>query len=86
MRSIDDILADAQKSVAASFHEAFEAGRSHAASELKARMVAFFDGLTSPPESAAHEEPHVDAPSSEEHHHDAHRHDDPHRHDGEHHG
>jgi len=77
MRSIDDILADAQRSIAASFHEAFEAGRSHAATELKARMVAFFDGLAPSPEAPADDQPNGDSPSSEDHRH----HDDHHHHD-----
>ncbi|MGD0722903.1 MAG: hypothetical protein ABR970_17855 [Roseiarcus sp.] len=78
MRSIDDILADAQNSVAASVHEAFEAGRRHAASELRARMVAYFDALAASPESAAHEGSHVEPPSSEEHR----RHEDHPHHEG----
>ncbi|MGA2043680.1 MAG: hypothetical protein ABSG83_09935 [Roseiarcus sp.] len=77
MRSIDDILAEAQKSVTASLREAFEAGRRHAASELKAGMLAYFDGLAGSPERAGHEGSHVEPPSSEEHH----RHHD-HPHDG----
>ena len=47
MRNIDEIIADAQKAVATSMREAFEAGRAHTAAELKTRMAAFFDGLVS---------------------------------------
>jgi hypothetical protein len=45
MHNIDAILAAAHKAMAASLHEAFEAGRAHTATELKARMAAFFDEL-----------------------------------------
>ena len=65
MRNFDDILADAQKALAASLKEAFEAGRAHTASELKSRMAAFFDGLVSG-EAATHSETHQ-APPHEGH-------------------
>jgi hypothetical protein len=70
MRSIDDIIAEAQKATAASVREAFEAGRAHIASELKARMAAFFEGLVSG-ETGSHPEHHP-TPSSDEHHHSDH--------------
>jgi hypothetical protein len=70
MRNIDDILADAQKTLAASLQEAFEAGRAHTASELKTRMAAFFDGLVSV--DVKHAENHPSSPSSVEHHSDGH--------------
>src|SRR5208282_3109944 len=63
MRNIDDIISMAQKAMAASLHEAFEAGRARTASELKSRMAAFFEGLV------AEAETNADAPASEEPHH-----------------
>jgi hypothetical protein len=55
MRNIDDILAAAQKkAMVASLHEAFEAGKAHTATELKARMVAFFEGLVLEPKRMPH--------------------------------
>ncbi|WP_158815816.1 hypothetical protein [Methylocapsa sp. S129] len=71
MRNIDEILADAQKAMAASLHEAFEAGRAHTASELKTRMAAFFDGLVSA-DAGAHAAPHPASPANEDHHTDHH--------------
>ena len=47
MRGIDEILADAQKVLAQSLQEAFDAGKAHTASELKRRMTAIFDDLIS---------------------------------------
>jgi hypothetical protein len=70
MRNIDEILAETQKAVSASLHQAFEAGRAHTASELKSRMAAFFDGLV----AEAHTESHPAPPSDEDHHTDP-RHD-----------
>jgi hypothetical protein len=67
MRNIDDILVAAHKAMAASLHEAFEAGRAHTASELKARMAAFFEGLAAEAETSAAAPP--DQPPSEEPHH-----------------
>ena len=58
MRNIDEIIAAVHKATEASLREAFEAGRAHTASELKARMAAFFEGLASEAESHAHEPPH----------------------------
>jgi hypothetical protein len=75
MHNIDAILAAAHKAMAASLHEAFEAGRAHTATELKARMAAFFDGLVA--EAGTHSAPHTDSPSSEaSHHHEDHQHHD----------
>ncbi|MGD1036299.1 MAG: hypothetical protein ABR878_03725 [Roseiarcus sp.] len=73
MRNIDDILVSAHKAMAASLHEAFEAGRAHTASELKSRMAAFFDGLAAEAETraAAPSAPHPDAPPSEEQPHES---------------
>jgi len=45
MRSIDDIIADAQNSLGHSLREAFDAGRDHVASELRRRMASLFDEL-----------------------------------------
>ena len=63
MRTIDEIVADAQKAVAHSLHEAFDAGRTHTSSELKRRMMHLFEDLiSSQPEThhaetgSAHEE------------------------------
>jgi hypothetical protein len=47
MRTIDEIVAATLKTTEASLREAFEAGRAHTASALKARMAAFFEGLIS---------------------------------------
>jgi hypothetical protein len=71
MRSIDDILVGAHKAMAASLHEAFDAGRAHAVTELKAKMASFFEGLAAEAEGhvASHAAPHADSPSSEEPHH-----------------
>lgn len=72
MRNIDDILAAAQKAMAASLHEAFEAGRAHAVTDLKTKLASFFEGLAGEAEAqaAAHAPaPPPDSPSSEEHHH-----------------
>jgi hypothetical protein len=78
MRSIDDILSAAQKAMAASLHEAYEAGRAHTATELKARMAAFFDGLVAESEShTAHAET---PPANDSHHHDDHQHHDNNQH------
>ena len=68
MRNIDDIIAAVHKATEASLREAFEAGRAHTASELKARMAAFFEGLASEaeahgaaqPPAEHHPEPHGD--------------------------
>lgn len=70
MRNIDDIISVAQKALAASLHEAFEAGRARSASELKSRMAAFFEGLAAEAEtSAAAPAPaQPDAPPNEEPH------------------
>ncbi len=67
MRNIEAIIADAQKAIGASLHEAFEAGKAHSASELKARMVAFFDGLMMTTSDAApHAEPLAASPADKE--------------------
>jgi hypothetical protein len=73
MRNIDDILVAAQKAMAASLHEAFEAGRAHTATELKSRMAAFFEGLVA--EAETHAAAQSPAPpghpaGEEQHHHD----------------
>jgi len=67
MRSLDEIIADAQKAVAMSIREAFDAGRAHTATELKHRMAALFEDLLSghggahhdpTPPNASHETQH----------------------------
>jgi hypothetical protein len=73
MRNIDDILVAAHKAMAASLHEAFEAGRAHTATELKSRIAAFFEGLVAEAEThaTAHSPARSDSPAGEEqHHHD----------------
>jgi hypothetical protein len=55
MRSIDDIIADAGKSLEHSLREAFDAGRNHAASELKRRMAGLFEELAKADSSATTE-------------------------------
>jgi hypothetical protein len=62
MRNIDEIIAAVHKETEASLREAFEAGRAHTASELKARMAAFFEGLASEAET------HAPPPANEDHH------------------
>lgn len=49
MRNFDELVADAQKALAHSLREAFDAGRAHTASELKHRMAALFEDLISGP-------------------------------------
>ena len=77
MRTIDEIVAATLKTTEVSLREAFEAGRAHTASALKARMAAFFEGLISEAEgkvtAATAPPPHVEAthsepPPSEPHH------------------
>jgi len=64
MRNFDELVADAQKALALSLREAFDAGRAHTASELKHRMAALFEDLISGP--AAHSSPaHQAAPGQE---------------------
>jgi hypothetical protein len=57
MRNFDELVADAQKALALSLREAFDAGRAHTASELKHRMAALFEDLISGPVA-----PHSPAP------------------------
>lgn len=67
MRNFDEIVADAQKAVALSLREAFDAGRAHTAFELKRRMAVLFEGLVSG-EVAAHGDPtHPPAPHEGQH-------------------
>jgi hypothetical protein len=82
MRTIDEIVTATLKTTEASLREAFEAGRAHTASALKARMAAFFEGLISEAEGkvaaatgTTHSEtpphsldPHSEPPPSEPHH------------------
>jgi hypothetical protein len=71
MRTIDEIVTATLKTTEASLREAFEAGRAHTASALKARMAAFFEGLISEAEgkvaavSGHGEPPHNPEPHSE---------------------
>ena len=64
MRSIEEIVAAAQKAVATSLQEAFDAGKAHTASELKRRMAAVFEELISGDAEARAEPGH--APASHE--------------------
>jgi len=65
MRNIDDIIVAAHTAMAASLHEAFEAGRAHTAHELKSRMAAFFEGLAGEAETkSAGAETHAAAPAA----------------------
>lgn len=61
MAGIDDILANAQKVLAQSLQQAFDAGKAHTASELKRRMTAIFDELISSDADTHHAEAHVGA-------------------------
>jgi Protein of unknown function (DUF2934) len=47
LHTLDEIVAGAQKAVALSLQQAFDAGRAQMASELKRGMVAIFQGLVS---------------------------------------
>jgi hypothetical protein len=78
MRTIDEIVTATLKTTEASLREAFEAGRAHTASALKARMAAFFEGLISEAEGKVaaatghgepphNPEPHSELPPSAEH-------------------
>jgi hypothetical protein len=78
MRTIDEIVTATLKTTEASLREAFEAGRAHTASALKARMAAFFEGLISEAEGKVaavsghgepphNPEPHSEPPPSEPH-------------------
>jgi hypothetical protein len=66
MRTIDEIVAATLKSTESALREAFEAGRAHTATALKAKMAAFFEGLISEAEG------NIAAPPSEGSHHDDH--------------
>jgi hypothetical protein len=82
MRTIDEIVTATLKTTEASLREAFEAGRAHTASALKARMAAFFEGLISEAEGKVaaatgtthsetpppNPEPHSEPAPSEPHH------------------
>ena len=57
MRNFDELVADAQKALALSLREAFDAGRAHTASELKHRMAALFEDLISGPATHGHQAP-----------------------------
>jgi hypothetical protein len=78
MRTIDEIVTATLKTTEAALREAFEAGRAHTASALKARMAAFFEGLISEAEgkvatgSGHGESPHSPEPPPGEPHHAEH--------------
>ncbi len=65
MRTIDDIIADSQKSIEALLREAYAAGHSHATTDLKSKMAAFFDSLVSL--GMPQEEPPAPQPYAEAH-------------------
>jgi hypothetical protein len=67
MRNFDELVADAQKALALSLREAFDAGRAHTASELKHRMAALFEDLISGP-VAPHSPPPPPAPDGQDQH------------------
>jgi hypothetical protein len=48
MRTIEDIIAEAQSALAASLREAFDAGRHHQTAEMREKFVAFFEGVIAP--------------------------------------
>ena len=48
MHTIEEIIAEAQRAVAASLREAFDAGRHHQATEMREKFVAFFEGVIEP--------------------------------------
>ncbi len=68
MRNFDELVADAQKALALSLREAFDAGRAHTASELKHRMAALFEDLISGPATHGHPAPSAPAPEGQGQH------------------
>jgi hypothetical protein len=48
MRTIEEIIADAQSAIAASLREAFDVGRHYQATEMREKFVAFFEGVIAP--------------------------------------
>jgi len=48
MHTIEEIIAEAQRAVAASLREAFDAGRHHQTTEMREKFVAFFEGVIAP--------------------------------------
>jgi hypothetical protein len=65
MRTIEELVAAAQKATAESLHEAFQAGRARAASDLKLKMASFFEGLIA--EAGSQPASGPPAPSNGEH-------------------
>ena len=63
MRTIEDIIAEAQSAVAASLREAFDAGRHHQTTEMREKFVAFFEGVIAPFSGAPAAAPAPPAPS-----------------------
>lgn len=55
MRTIENIISEAQKTLGQSFQEAFDVGRDHVASELKRRMAVLFENLAESDGSTAGE-------------------------------
>ncbi len=62
MRTIDEIIAESHKATEAALREAFEAGKAHATTDLKSKVVAFFETLGHTAET--HTEPQ---PAPEQH-------------------
>jgi uncharacterized membrane protein len=65
MRSIDEIIEEAQQAMAASFREAFAQGGSEAAREIRMRMNAFFASPAASqaaPQASRPPEPAIDKP------------------------
>jgi hypothetical protein len=65
MRTIEDIIAEAQSAVAASLREAFDAGRHHQTTEMREKFVAFFEGVIAPFSGAPAAAPAPPAPVAE---------------------
>jgi hypothetical protein len=67
MHTIEEIIADAQSSIAASLRQAYDAGRHHQTTEMREKFVAFFEGVIAPFSGApaAAPAPVADPPAAE---------------------
>jgi hypothetical protein len=72
MRTIEEIVADAQSAIAASLREAFDAGRRQQTTEMREKFVTFFEGVIAPfsgapaAEAAVEAAPEREAPAGTE--------------------
>jgi hypothetical protein len=67
MHTIEEIIADAQSSVAASLRQAYDAGRHYQTTEMREKFVAFFEGVIAPfsDAPAAASSPAAEPPTAE---------------------